>query len=82
MGLLTNLLLAPVLGPLKGLAFVFEQIHNEVEAELGGDAERVQDELASLSLLRELGEVEEGQYLAREAALLERLNALRQRDAA
>lgn len=76
MGLLTGLLLLPVAGPVRGLLFVFQQIKERVDAEQL-DERIVERELVTLSLRRDLGEVSEAEYLADEAALLERLNAIR-----
>ncbi|MBI2320671.1 MAG: gas vesicle protein GvpG [Chloroflexi bacterium] len=76
MGLLTGLLLLPVTGPLRGLLFVFQQIKERVDAEQL-DERIVERDLVTLSLRRDLGEVSEAEYLAAEAALLERLNAIR-----
>jgi len=75
-GLFTSLLLLPVAGPGRGLMFVLEKIKDQVDAEML-DEGRIQDELVALSLRCDLGEIEETDYLAREAVLLERINAIR-----
>ncbi len=66
----------PITIPAKGLFFVFEQIKEQVDAEQL-DEGLVEDQLITLSLLQDLGEVSDDDYLAQEAALLERLNAIR-----
>ena len=78
MGLLSDLLLLPVMGPVRGLRFIAEQVKEEVDAELdpGRRAEQVQAELIRLSVQRDLGQISDDNYVAREAALLEQLNAL------
>jgi hypothetical protein len=78
LGLLSDLLLLPVMGPVRGLRFIAEQVKEEVDAELdpGRRAEQVQAELIRLSVQRDLGQISDDNYVAREAALLEQLNAL------
>ena len=79
MGLLSDLLLLPVMGPIQGLRFIAEQVKEQVDAELdpGRRAEQVQAELIRLSVRRDLGQISEDEYAAQEAALLAQLNALR-----
>jgi len=74
-GVLSGLLLLPLMGPAKGLVFVLEKIKEQVDAEQL-DESLVADELMALTLRHDLGEVSDTQYLAEETALLERLNAI------
>jgi hypothetical protein len=78
LGLLSDLLLLPVMGPVRGLRFIAEQVKEEVDAELdpARRAEQVQADLIRLSVQRDLGQISDDDYVAREAALLEQLNAL------
>ena len=78
MGLLSDVLLLPVMGPARGLRFIAEQIKEQVDAELDPRrrAEKVQAELMRLSMRHDLGQVSEDEYAAQEAALLAQLNAL------
>ena len=78
MGLLSDVLLLPVTGPIRGLRFIAAQIKEQVDAELDPRrrAEQVQAELMRLSVQRDLGQISEDEYAAREAALLAQLNAL------
>jgi Gas vesicle protein G len=78
MGLLTDLLLLPITGPVRGLRFIAEQVQEQVDAERdpGRRAEQVQAELIDLSVRRDLGQISEDEYVAQESALLEQLNAL------
>jgi hypothetical protein len=75
MGLLSGLLLLPITGPVKGLQFIIEQIQEEAQAAML-DERRVQAELIDLSLRFDQGEMSEAEFEEREAALLERLNAI------
>ena len=79
MGLLSDVLLLPVTGPLRGLRFIAEQVKEQVDAERDPRrrAEQVQAELMRLSVRRELGQISADEYAAQEAALLAQLNALR-----
>jgi hypothetical protein len=79
MGLLSDVLLLPVTGPVRGLRFIAERVKEQVDAELdpGRRAEQVQAELIRLSVRRDLGQISENEYTAQEAALLAQLHALR-----
>jgi hypothetical protein len=79
MGLLSDVLLLPVTGPVRGLRFIAEQVKEQVDAERDPRrrAEQVQAELMRLSVRRDLGQISADEYAAQEAALLAQLNALR-----
>jgi hypothetical protein len=76
MGLLTELLLFPITGPLRGLQFIMGQLLAEVEATYL-DERRVEGELANLSLRHDLGQISGEEYEAQETALLEELEDIR-----
>ena len=71
MGLITGLLTLP-LAPVRGVAWVAEQVAEEAERELN-DETRVRRELAVLQMELEEGRNDEEEYERREDALLERL---------
>jgi hypothetical protein len=79
MGLLTDVLLLPITGPVRGLRFIAERVKEQVDAESdpARRAEQVQAELVRLSVRRDLGQISEDEYAAQEAVLLQQLNALR-----
>lgn len=77
MGFLTALLTFPVSGPINGLVFIAEKLHQQAMEELL-DESRIQQQLMELELRRELGEIDDQQYAAREEELLERLDAIQQ----
>jgi len=79
MGLLSDVLLLPVTGPVRGLRFIAEQVKEQVDAERdpARRAEQVQAERIRLSVRRDLGQISADAYAAQEAALLAQLNALR-----
>ena len=78
MGLLSDVLLLPVTGPVRGLRFIAAQIKEQVDAERDPRrrAEQVQAELMRLSMRHDLGQISEDDYAAQEGALLAQLNAL------
>ena len=72
MGLIGGLLTLP-LAPVRGLAWVFEQVVDEAEAQLQ-DPRRIRAELANAEAALERGEIDEETYEALERELLDRLN--------
>jgi len=72
MGLIGGLLTLP-LAPVRGLAWVFEQVVDEAEAQLH-DPRRIRAELANAEAALERGEIDEETYEALERELLGRLN--------
>ncbi|HZU13019.1 MAG TPA: gas vesicle protein GvpG [Chloroflexota bacterium] len=76
MRLLAELLLFPITGPIRGLEFIVKQIQAELEAELMNE-DRVQGQLAELSLRHDLGEISGPEYEEKETALLEELDMIR-----
>jgi hypothetical protein len=75
-GLVADLLTLPVLGPVRMLRFIAEQIQAEVENALL-DEGRVAGALAALSLRESTGQISGPEYEAEEEALLEELEAIR-----
>jgi hypothetical protein len=75
-GLLSNLLLFPITGPIHGLKFVLEQIQAQVDAQVL-DEGQVTADLMAIGLQHEMGEISDEEYAEQEAALLEQLNAIR-----
>jgi hypothetical protein len=76
MGLISGLLTLP-LAPVRGVAWIGEQVALEAERETG-DETRVRRELAQLELELELGRIGEQEFEEREDALLERLERARE----
>lgn len=75
MGLLKNLLLAPVLLPASGLRFVLEEIRDVADRELN-DPQAIRREMLELQQRLDAGLISEDAYDAAEAELLARLNAI------
>jgi hypothetical protein len=75
MGLISGLLTLP-LAPVRGVAWVGEQVAAEAERELN-DETRVRRELARLEMDLELGRIEESDFEMLEDQLLDRLERAR-----
>ena len=67
----------PILGPIRGVAWVAGKVAQEEERERF-DEGRVRADLLEWEVRYALGEVSEAEYTREEAALLERLNAIRE----
>lgn len=80
MGLLLKLLGAPVDGPVRGFAWVAATLADRVDRELY-DPSKLRRELEDLQLRYDLGEIGEEELERGEAAVLERLASIREREA-
>ena len=72
MFLIDDLLLSPV----KGVLWVFREIHDAAEKELAGESEAITGALSELYMKLETGQITEMQFDAREKVLLDRLDRL------
>jgi len=75
MGLLKNLLLAPVMLPASGLKFVLAEIRDTADRELN-DPQVIRREMLELQQRLDAGLITESAYDSAEAELLARLNAI------
>ena len=78
MGLFTSLITLP-LAPVRGTAWVAQQIAEEAERQLY-DESNIRRELLQLELDHEAGVIEDEDYVQRSDELLERLAQSRKRD--
>jgi len=76
MGLLSKLLTFPVSGPMAGIRWSLEMVERTAREELTDDTAIKQD-LMELQLALESGDIDDAEYLAREAALMTRLRDVR-----
>jgi hypothetical protein len=81
MGVLSKLLLFPVMGPLDGTVWIAEKLLERVENEIY-DEGKVRAQLMELELRLDLGELSEAAYMAQEELLLARLREIREYKAA
>ncbi|AKU94994.1 hypothetical protein AKJ09_01658 [Labilithrix luteola] len=77
LGLLTNVLLAPVTGPIYGVRFVLNALKTQAETELEGQEKHLQEELVALNMRMELGQISEPEFEEQEATLLKKLRNFR-----
>jgi hypothetical protein len=82
LGLLANVLLAPVMAPVAGLRFVLNALREQVESESVDVEKSLQEELRALNMRLEIGEIGEEEFEAKEAKVLEKLRASRSEAAA
>jgi hypothetical protein len=77
MGLLTNILLAPFLGPVWGTRFTLDKIDRAVREELTDDTP-IKEDLMALQLKLEAGEIDDEEYGKQEAEIMQRLRDVRE----
>ena len=76
MGLLSNILFFPVTGPVAGIRWSLNKVIQVAEEELTDDAP-VKQELMELQMQLELGDIDDEEYVRREAVLMARLREVR-----
>lgn len=76
MGLLSNLLFFPVTGPVAGIRWSLRKVAQVVDEELTDDTP-IKEELLELQMQQELGDIDDVEYLRREAQLMARLREVR-----
>ena len=77
MGLLTNILLAPFLGPVWGTRWTLEKVDRVVRDELTDDTP-IKEDLMALQLQLEMGEIDDAEYVKREADIMQRFREVRE----
>jgi Gas vesicle protein G len=77
MGLLTNILLAPFLGPVWGTRWTLEKVDRVVREELTDDTP-IKEDLMALQLQLEMGEIDDAEYVKRETEIMQRLREVRE----
>jgi len=77
MGLLTNILLAPFLGPIYGTKWTLDKVDRVVREQLTDDTP-IKEDLMALHLQLEMGEIDDEEYVRREKEVMERLREVRE----
>lgn len=77
MGLLKHLLFWPVTGPEFLIRYSLEKVQGMVKEELTDD-QAIKEDLLSLQMQLELGEIDDAEYVEREADLMRRLREVRE----
>ena len=78
MFLVDDLLMSPV----KGVLWVFKEIHDAAQQELAGESEAITAALSELYMKLETGQITEEQFDAQEKVLLDRLDRLQAQEEA
>lgn len=76
MGLLSNLLFFPITGPVAGIKWSLRKVAQVVDEELTDDSS-IKQELMELQMQLELGDIDDAEYVRREAELMTRLREVR-----
>ena len=76
MGIIKHLLFWPVTGPSFLARFSLEKVSDTVRQELTSD-DAIKEDLLALQMRLELGDIDDDQYIAEEAALMQRLRDVR-----
>ncbi|MDP9206068.1 MAG: gas vesicle protein GvpG [Gemmatimonadota bacterium] len=77
MGLLTNILLAPFLAPIYGTKWTLDKVDRVVREQLTDDTP-IKEDLMALQLQLEMGEIDDAEYVKREAEIMQRLREVRE----
>jgi hypothetical protein len=64
--------------PIKGIFWIFREIHNAAQQEQAGEADRITTALTELYMSLETGRITEAEFDARERELLDRLEQLQE----
>jgi len=69
-----------VMAPVKGLFWIFEEIRDAAEKEQIKEAEAITAKLSELYMMLETGRITEAEFDAGEKKLLDRLDAIKERE--
>jgi hypothetical protein len=75
-GLISNLLFFPITGPVAGIKWSLNKVAQVVDEELTDDS-HIKNELMQLQMQLELGDIDDDEYVRREADLMVRLREVR-----
>lgn len=68
-----------LLFPIKGIFWIFRELHKAAQEELATEAETITEELSELYMMLETGRITEDEFDAREKELLDRLDEIQER---
>lgn len=77
MGLLSSILLAPFTGPIDGTMWTLDKVQRAVQEQLVDDTP-IKEDLMRLQLELESGDIDDDEYLVREAEIMRRLREVRE----
>ena len=70
-----------LLFPARSILWIFREIHNAALEEQAGEADRITAQLSELYMMLETGKITEEEFNTSEKALLDRLDAIKERAA-
>ena len=76
MGLLSTILFWPVTGPVAGIRWTLNKVAQVVDEELTDDTP-IKNDLMQLQMQLELGDIDDAEYVRREAEIMARLRDVR-----
>jgi len=65
-----------LLAPMKGILWVFQEIHDAAQADQAGESDRITAQLSELYMKLETGQITEAEFDAQEKVLLDRLDRI------
>jgi hypothetical protein len=74
--LIDNILFSPI----KGIHWIFKEVHKLAEEELSGESDRIRESLVELYMQLETEKITEEEFELQESSLLDRLDALDEDD--
>ncbi|MFH1080764.1 MAG: gas vesicle protein GvpG [Pseudomonadota bacterium] len=69
-----------LLAPVRGLFWIFKEIRDAAEEEQANEAEAIPAKLSELYMMLETGQMTEAEFDAEEKELLDRLDAIKERE--
>jgi hypothetical protein len=69
-----------LMAPARGLFWVFKEIHRAAEEEQANEADAITAKLGELYMMLETGQMTEAEFDAAEKGLLDRLDAIKERE--
>lgn len=77
MGLLSSILLAPFTGPIDGTMWTLDKVQRAVQEQLVDDTP-IKEDFMRLQIELDAGDIDEDEYLVREADIMRRLREVRE----
>ena len=69
-----------LLSPVRGILWIFRELHNSAQQEMENEAESITAELSDLYMMLETGKITESEFDAREKELLDRLDEIQDQE--
>ena len=67
-----------LLSPVRGILWIFREMHNAARKEIENEAESITAELSELYMMLETGKITESEFDTREKELLDRLDEIQE----